>query len=71
MVPIGLVLLMLTGVGPLLAWRKSTLSNLMYQFIWPVGCAVATAAGLAAIGFRVWVSGLCFALCAFVIGTIG
>ena len=71
MVPIGLVLLMLTGVGPLLAWRKSTLSNLMYQFIWPVGCAVATAAGLAAIGFRVWESGLCFALCAFVIGTIG
>ena len=71
MVPIGLVLLMLTGVGPLLAWRKSTLSNLVYQFIWPVGCAVATAAGLAAIGFRVWVSGLCFALCAFVVGTIG
>src|SRR5262245_17979150 len=28
MVPIGLVLLALTGVGPLLAWRQSTLSNL-------------------------------------------
>jgi len=28
MLPIGLILLVLTGVGPLLAWRKSTLSNL-------------------------------------------
>ena len=36
MLPIGLVLLFLTGVGPLLAWRKSTLSNLRDQFLWPV-----------------------------------
>ena len=70
MVPIGLILLLLTGVGPLLAWRKSSLRNLLYQFVWPVGLAVATAAGLVAIGFRVWVSGLCFALCAMVLGTM-
>ena len=71
MVPIGFVLLFLTGVGPLLAWRKSSPGNLAYQFAWPVGLAVATGAGLYAIGFRVWSSGLCFALCAFVLGTIG
>ena len=71
MLPIGLILLTLTGIGPLLAWRRSTLSNLRYQFIWPVALAVATAVGLYAVGFRVWVSGLCFALCAFVCGTIG
>ncbi len=70
MVPIGLVLLLLTGIGPLLAWRRSSLGNLVYQFAWPVGLAVATALGLVALGFRVWVSGLCFALCAFVLGTI-
>ena len=29
MIPIGLMLLLLTGIGPLLAWRKSTLSNLL------------------------------------------
>ena len=29
MLPIGLVLLTLTGIGPLLAWRKSTVSNLV------------------------------------------
>ena len=28
MLPVGLILLFLTGVGPLLAWRKSTLHNL-------------------------------------------
>ena len=71
MLPIGLILLTLTGIGPLLAWRRSTVSNLCYQFLWPVGLALATAAGLYAVGFRVWVSGLCFALCAFVVGTIG
>ncbi len=70
MLPIGLVLLLLTGVGPLLAWRKSTLANLRYQFLWPVTAGVVTAGALAALGLRVWTSGLCFALCAFVTATI-
>lgn len=70
MVPIGLVLLFLTGIGPLLAWRKTSPGSLVYQFAWPLGLAVTTAAGLYLIGFSVWVSGLCFALCAFVLGTI-
>jgi cytochrome c-type biogenesis protein CcmF len=71
MLPIGLILLTLTGIGPLLAWRRSSPSNLLYQFMWPATLAVATGVGLYAIGFQVWVSGLCFALCAFVVGTIG
>ena len=71
MIPIGLMLLLLTGIGPLLAWRKSTLSNLGYQFLWPAAVAVATAALLYALGFRVWVSGIAFALCGFVVGTVG
>ena len=70
MLPIGLILLTLTGVGPLLAWRRSTVSNLLHQFTWPVVLAAATMGGLYAAGFRVWVSGLCFGLCAFVCGTI-
>lgn len=41
------------------------------QFAWPVALALATGAGLYALGFRVWVSGVCFSLCAFVAGTIG
>jgi cytochrome c-type biogenesis protein CcmF len=70
MLPIGLMLLLLTGVGPLLAWRKSTLSNLREQFLVPVGAAVIVGGALFALGVRVWTSGLCFALCAFVMGTI-
>ena len=70
MIPIGLMLLLLTGIGPLLAWRKSTVANLRYQLLWPTVVAVATAALLYALGFRVWVSGICFALCGFVVGTV-
>ena len=71
MIPIGLMLLLLTGIGPLLAWRKSTLANLGQQFLCPAVVAVGTAAVLYALGFRVWVSGVCFALCGFVVGTVG
>jgi cytochrome c-type biogenesis protein CcmF len=70
MVPIGFILLFLTGVGPLLAWRKSSLANLRDSFVFPVGLALVTAGTLVALGMRVWVSGLCFALCAMVFGTI-
>src|ERR671912_2780646 len=70
MTPIGLALLVLTGIAPLLAWRKSTLSNLRFQFMWPVLTSVITAAALFALGVRVWVSGICFVLCAFVTATI-
>src|SRR5204862_1339302 len=35
LLPIGLILLFLTGLGPLLAWRKSTVKNLRDQFLWP------------------------------------
>jgi cytochrome c-type biogenesis protein CcmF len=70
MVPIGLILLFLTGVGPLMAWRKSTVENLTKQFMWPVAAAVVTGVVLVALGVRVWSSGICFALSAFVAGTL-
>jgi cytochrome c-type biogenesis protein CcmF len=69
-IPIGIALLLLTGIGPLLAWRKSTISNLKQQFLWPVASGVVTAVALAALGMRQWNSLACFALCAFVLGTI-
>ncbi len=70
MLPIGLVLLTLTGIGPLLAWRKSTIANLKDQFLWPVVAGVVVAATFVALGFRIWISGICFALCGLVMGTI-
>ena len=68
--PIGLALLVLTGIAPLLAWKKSTLANLVQQFTWPVVAMIVTGAAVTALGIRVWSSGICFALCAFVGATI-
>ncbi len=70
MAPVGLVLLFLTGVGPLLAWRKSSLANLRDQFLWPTLGAVVTGSVTRAFGIPFWSAGLCFALCAFVTVTI-
>ncbi|OFW14879.1 MAG: hypothetical protein A3F70_03905 [Acidobacteria bacterium RIFCSPLOWO2_12_FULL_67_14] len=70
MLPIGLMLLLLTGVGPLLAWRKSTLVNLRDQFLVPTATGVLVGGVVLALGVRVWTSGLCFAFAGFVVGTI-
>jgi cytochrome c-type biogenesis protein CcmF len=69
-VPIGLALLALTGIGPLLAWRKSSLDSLRRNFTWPTVGGVLTGAVLLAFGVRELYALLCFALSAFVIGTI-
>src|SRR5687767_12750001 len=69
-VPIGLILLVLTGVGPLLAWRKSTLMNLRDSFLWPTLSGLTVGAAVIALGVRIWSSGICFAFSGFVIGTI-
>jgi cytochrome c-type biogenesis protein CcmF len=68
--PVGLALLALTGIGPLLAWRKSTISSVERQFIWPLGAGLAVGILAKVRGFDVWASGLCFALCAMVATTI-
>ncbi len=71
MVPIGLVLLFLTGVGPLIAWRKATVSHLRYQFFWPSLAAVVTSAICLAAGLGEAPAGvICFGFCAFTAGTI-
>ena len=55
--PIGLFLLLLTGIGPLLAWRSTSLRSIRRNFILPGIAVAATAAGLLAAGLRPWNDG--------------
>jgi cytochrome c-type biogenesis protein CcmF len=70
MAPIGLALLLLTGIAPLLAWRKTTLVNFRDEFLWPVLTTAAGTGLLLALGVRVWSSGICFAFSIFVTASI-
>ena len=69
-VPIALLLILLTGVGPLIAWRKSSLSSLKKAFLLPGLVGLAVIAGLAAGGMRNAAALISFGLCAFVMATI-
>src|SRR5438093_1211002 len=70
-IPIGLLLLFLTGVGPLLAWRKTSTESLKRNFGWPL--AIGLVAGVIALvfGFREIYSWVCLLLCVFVASTVG
>jgi len=51
-VPIGLLLLFLIGLGPLLAWRRTSLGTLRRNFTLPVAAAIIVAAGGMLLGLR-------------------
>src|SRR5256885_15936087 len=51
-VPLGLGLLALTGIGPLLAWRRASLPNLRRQFAVPVTAGGLTRLALLGGGMR-------------------
>jgi cytochrome c-type biogenesis protein CcmF len=70
-IPLGLILLFLTGVGPLLAWRKTSVESLKRNFGWPLLSGLAAGVVLFALGVREFYSLLCFILCVFVTSTIG
>ena len=55
-VPVALLLLLLTAVGPLLAWRKTSFESLKRNFSIPAAAAVAVAIILIAFGLRPWQS---------------
>ncbi len=44
-VPIGIFLVLLTGIGPLLAWRQTSLDRVKRNFVWPTAIAVLTVIG--------------------------
>jgi cytochrome c-type biogenesis protein CcmF len=79
-IPIGLFLLFLMGVGPLLAWRSTSLRTIRRNFVLPVIAFYVALAGLLVGGVRPWTDGdawlsssfslLAFSLAAFVITAI-
>ena len=69
-IPIGLVLLFLTGVGPLFAWRKTSLASLNKNFLVPGIISLAVGGALFALGVREFYPQVSFILCAFVTITI-
>ncbi len=69
--PIGIILLVLTGVGPVIAWRKASKKNLKDSFIWPVIVGVLGAGSLALLGLYDWYVlatgfGAAFVLCTII-----
>ncbi len=69
-IPIAMFLLFLTGVGPLLAWCKTSTESLRKNFGYPLlGGVIAAAVGMA-LGLRNFYVTLCVLLSAFVTLTI-
>ncbi len=69
-IPAGLLLLLLTGIGPLVAWRRASVDSLRRNFLWPLAGAAVAAGGLFASGVRHGYALASFALCLFVAWTI-
>jgi len=69
-IPIGLFLLLLTGVGPLFAWRKTSVESLRKAFFWPGILSVAGCLALIGFGVRNLYVVTCLTLCVFVTVTI-
>jgi cytochrome c-type biogenesis protein CcmF len=67
----GLPLLLLMGIGPLVAWRRASLRSLGRSFIWPFATAVAGGVGLLIAGSGSSTAGLiAYTFSIFVAATI-
>jgi cytochrome c-type biogenesis protein CcmF len=69
-IPIFLGLLLLMGVGPLIAWRRASADNLKRNFLKPVLAGIVAAAILRVVGISNALVLLCMGLVMFVTGTI-
>jgi cytochrome c-type biogenesis protein CcmF len=67
----GLPLLLLMGIGPLVAWRRASLRSVGRSLAWPLGAALATGLVLLALGAGSSRAGLiAYTFSAFVLGSI-
>ncbi|HEY0416474.1 MAG TPA: cytochrome c-type biogenesis CcmF C-terminal domain-containing protein [Gaiellaceae bacterium] len=67
----GLPLLLLMGIGPLIAWRKTSVRALVRTLAWPIGAAAVAGIALLAVGAGASRPGLiAYTFSAFVLATI-
>jgi cytochrome c-type biogenesis protein CcmF len=67
----GLPLLLLMGIGPLVAWRRASLRSLGRAFLWPFATALAAGVALVALGAGSSLPGLiAYTFAAFVLAAI-
>jgi len=69
-VPLGLALLALTGIGPLIAWRRASMPNLRRQFAVPVTAGVFVFLILMVAGMRDFGALMAVSLGGFVVATV-
>ena len=69
-IPIALGLLALTGIGPLVAWRRASGANLRRHFAVPGSVFAAVGGLLVVVGFGDFYAGMAIALGSFVVATV-
>jgi cytochrome c-type biogenesis protein CcmF len=71
-VPLALILVLLSGIGPVIAWRRATLANARRNFVIPTACGLLTLLGLELAGITQKPFAIAmFCLAAFVFGSVG
>jgi len=71
-VPIAMALVLLSGIGPLIAWRRATAANLRRNFRWPILVAAAVFVVALLLGAGDQPDALImFVLAGFVLGAVG
>jgi len=71
-VPLALILVLLSGIGPVIAWRRATLANAWRNFLAPLTFALLTLLVLLAAGIADKPGAIAmFCIAAFVFGSIG
>jgi cytochrome c-type biogenesis protein CcmF len=72
-VPLALILVLLSGIGPVIAWRRATLANARRNFLVPLACALVVLVVLLASGISTGkpLAIAMFCCAAFVLGSVG
>ncbi len=68
--PLGVMLLLLTGIGPIIAWRRANVESLKRQFSMPLMIGIGFGSALFLMGYQNYYAVLIFSLVGFVLAGI-